>query len=92
MNNKLNPVLDKTYFDGKDILEIGCGYGCFTMEYLTGAKSILGIDNDVDAIEYIRKHWPTSNEESYFIFRVGDIKDFALQNKEFDIAIFSSSF
>lgn len=92
MINNQDPVINKIDFDKKDILEIGCGCGSFTLEYLTRAKSILGIDTNNEAIEYLRMQWPASQEDRNFVFRVGDIVDAPLQDEDFDIAVFSHSF
>ena len=92
MINNQDPAINKIDFDKKDILEIGCGYGSFTLEHLTRAKSIPGIDTNNDAIECLRKQWSTSHEDGQFIFQVGDIVDISLQDEDFDVAVFSNSF
>ncbi len=92
MNNQPHPIISRIEFDNKDILEIGCGSGGFTLDHLLHAKSILGLDKNSDSINSLKKQWPEYHEGSPFVFQVGDIINFPLDKKEFDIAIFSYSF
>lgn len=92
MNKIQDPIIRLIDFDGKDIFEIGCGYGSFSLEHFLHAKSVLGIDTNKDAVEYLEKNWPKPQEGSQFLFQEGDIVDICLQNKEFDIVVFSNSF
>ena len=87
-----DPVISQINFAGKDVLEIGCGTGGFTLEYLTQANFILGIDPDGEAIDYLKAHWPKPLQDSLVDFRPGDIVDFPLPKGAFDIAVFSHSF
>jgi len=87
-----DPIISRVNFDDKDILEVGCGTGAFTLQHLTGASSILGIDRDSEAIDYLktrRTEFPTNSRVD---FLAGDIVDFPLPMAAFDIAIFSHSF
>ena len=86
------PVIGRIDFVGKDVLEIGCGTGRFTLDYLTQANSILGIDPDPEAIDRLREQCPRSLEASSVDFCVGDVRDFPLPEGAFDIAVFSHSF
>jgi ubiquinone/menaquinone biosynthesis C-methylase UbiE len=92
MNDNQDSILSQIEFKDKDILEIGCGYGGFTIEHLLGAKSVFGLDTNSEAIESLKKEWEKYQEESPGTFQEGDIVSFPLQDKEFDIAIFSHSF
>ena len=85
-------VISRSNFDGKDVLEIGCGYGGFTFEYLTGANFLLGIDPDSEAIDYLKAQWADPLPDRSADFQVGNIVDFLLPRESFDIAIFSHSF
>ncbi len=87
-----DPVVSRISFAGKDVLEIGCGTGCFTLEYLTQANSILGIDTDSEAIDSLKAQWPGPLQNGLSDFRPGDIVDFPLVEETFDIAVFSHSF
>jgi SAM-dependent methyltransferase len=87
----LDSVKDRIDFAGKDVLEIGCGSGGFTLEYLTECHSVLGIDLNPEAIERLRTEWPRLGS-SPVDFRVADIVSFPLPENAFDIAVFSHSF
>lgn len=87
-----DPVISSINFDGKDVLEIGCGTGGFTLEYLTRANSILGIDPASEAIDRLKAQWPRSLQNSLIDFRPANIVDFPLPRQAFDIAVFSHSF
>jgi ubiquinone/menaquinone biosynthesis C-methylase UbiE len=84
-------VKDGIDFAGKDVLEVGCASGRFTLEYLTQSHSVLGIDPDVEAIERLKRRWP-GDASSSVDFRSVDIVSFPLPDKAFDIAVFSHSF
>ncbi|MFB0546210.1 MAG: class I SAM-dependent methyltransferase [Anaerolineae bacterium] len=87
-----DPVIGRIDFAGKDVLEIGCGDGGFTLDYLTRASYILGLDPDAEAIERLRAQWPGPSQDSSVDFRVGGVPDFPLPERAFDIAVFSHSF
>ena len=77
-------------FVGKDVLEIGCSSGKFTLDYLLQAKSILGIDPDPEGIETLIKSWPQNSQPSVD-FRVADILELSLPLDAFDVVVFSRS-
>ena len=59
---------------GKKVLDLGCGTGIFSFgAKLTGAKEIIGVDLDVDAIKIAKMHAEKENEEIEFIAK--DVKD-----------------
>ena len=78
-------------FTNKDVLEIGCGSGKFTLEYLLQANSILAIDPDSEGIETLQESWP-SNQPPTVDFRVADILTLDLPPDAYDVVIFSRSF
>lgn len=92
MNTYDNVVINKINFVDKDIMEIGCGSGSFTLKHCQLAKSILGIDPKAAAIEQLKREWATPLKEDRFIFKTADIKKFPLKKEYYDIAIFSKSF
>jgi len=53
----------KEFLKGKEVLDMGCGSGYSTKEYVKVAKSIIGIDISEDAIEYAKYHYPEINAE-----------------------------
>jgi SAM-dependent methyltransferase len=92
-----NPLLDLTnlsseHFSGKQVLEIGCGFGGFTHHYLEGAKCVYLIDKDADAIAHLRTEWAQSFRGNAAGFRMGKIESLPLPKGAFDIAVFSDSF
>ena len=87
-----DPVINRNEFVGKDVIEIGCGAGAFTLEYLTQANSILGIDKDGEAIASLKAEWFKQFQDDRGDFRLGDAVDFPLPKEIFDIAVFSDSF
>ena len=93
MMNKFDlPLIDRINFKGKDVLEVGCGYGDFTLNHLLDVKSILGIDPNKEAIEKLSSQWSKTHKGNSFDFQVGDIKEIQLQEEAFDIAVFAHSF
>ena len=92
MNKSDLPLIDRRNFKGKDVVEIGCGYGDFTLNHLVEVKSILAIDPNVEAIIELSSQWSKSHKGNSFDFQVGDIKEIQLQDEVFDIAVFAHSF
>jgi len=77
-------------FTNKDVFEIGCGSGKFTLEYLLWANSILAIDPDPEGIETLIESWPP-NQPPAVDFRVADILSMELPPDAYDVVIFSRS-
>ena len=88
----VDPVLSRISFAGKDVLEIGCGAGGFTLEHLKQAHSILGIDPDAESIETLKAEWSKFQLSTQVDFRQGDAIDFPLPAEAFDVAVFAKSF
>jgi len=91
-NKKNDPIISEINFDGKDVFEIGTGYGGFTLAHFRHAKSIFGIDTDREAIIDLENNWPYSQENNQVEFREGDVIEISLKGKEFDVVVFSNSF
>ena len=91
-NSCEDPVLEHICFDDKDVLEIGGGFGGFTLAYLTNVKYLLCIDTHSEAINCLRAEWDKCSKNSLADFCVGDITSSSLPVKSFDIAVFSHSF
>jgi ubiquinone/menaquinone biosynthesis C-methylase UbiE len=89
--NSEDPIVSRIIFAGKDVLEVGCGSGRFTLKHLTGADSILGIDPNEEAINCLRAKWAELAASNCSDFRPGDITAFALPKDAFDIAVCSDS-
>jgi ubiquinone/menaquinone biosynthesis C-methylase UbiE len=92
MNEYQDPIISRIEFDKQAVLEIGCGYGSFTLEHLLHAKSILGLDTNDQAIAWLKEQRAKFQEDGPFIFVAGSILDYPLQERGFDIAVFSNSF
>ncbi len=68
----------------KTVLDAGCGHG-YGSYYLSDgiARSVLAIDNDVDAIEFASQNYHGDNLE----FRVMDVTKLILEPNSFDVVI-----
>jgi ubiquinone/menaquinone biosynthesis C-methylase UbiE len=87
-----NPVVDQVSFQDRDVLEVGCGDGRFTFEYLTDARSVLGIDPDAEAIEELKSQWSSEFPKTAAEFRHAKIEDLTLPEASFDCVVFTRSF
>jgi predicted RNA methylase len=86
------PFADQISFDGKDVLEVGSGSGGFTLKYLAGARSILAVDPDSEAMAELQAQWQTQTTKSAKIkFVCESITDVSLPENSFDVGIFSRS-
>jgi 2-polyprenyl-3-methyl-5-hydroxy-6-metoxy-1,4-benzoquinol methylase len=74
-------------FEGRDVLEIGCGEGRLTERYAAAARSVLAIDPDEDAIARCRDAVRGLPVDA----RAIDFAHFAPANTAFDVVIFSWS-
>ena len=92
MKNHQDSIYSKSDFDGKDVFEIGTGFGSFTLEYLIDAKSIFGIDTNQETVDFMRSDWPGTQEPDQVHFREDNIVDIDLDGKVFDWVVFSNSF
>jgi predicted RNA methylase len=79
-------------FDGKDVLEIGSGYGDFTLTYLVGAGSLLCIEPDEEAVESLKLDCATWPRPGRVRVLKGKIEDVTLPAEAFDVAVFCHSF
>ena len=86
------PVISKTNFVGKDVLEIGCGSGGFTLSYLYEAKSIYAIDPDKDSLYSLQSQWESQSIDGKLTVHSDSIEDATLPKESFDVAVFSNSF
>ena len=87
----MSALLKPEEFTGRDVLEVGCGAGRFTLANLTQARTILGIDPSGEAITTITSQWPTAGSAAQVDFRQGSIVDFPLPSNAFDVVVFSRS-
>lgn len=90
--NKLaiQKMLQHVDFDGKHVLEIGCGDGRISFQVAEHAKSLIGIDLDVDQINLAKENAKILQIEN-IDFQIGALEDLKLADNSFDIVLFSLS-
>jgi SAM-dependent methyltransferase len=66
---------------GKDVLDAGCGVGYGASLLAEGARRVVGVDVDPEAIAYARERYPAANVE----FREGDILALDLPDDAVDV-------
>ena len=86
-----DPVLDRIGFEGKDVLEVGSGFGDFTLAHLADVRSLFCVETSAEAIEHLRAEW-AKRSNSPVDFCQGDITRVPLPATSFDLAVFSDSF
>ena len=78
-------------FEGKRVLEIGCGDGRLTWRYATAARFVTGIDLNADELRLAMIDRPSDLDQKVILTRADSIHlPFTAQT--FDLAIFASSF
>lgn len=77
-------------FEGKDVLEVGCGNGRLTWRFAEQARSVLALDPKAAAIEQARGHLPAALCRRV-TFEAGDITTIELPERSFDLAVLSWS-
>jgi ubiquinone/menaquinone biosynthesis C-methylase UbiE len=86
-NDVLGRLVD---FDGKRVLEIGCGDGRMTWLYAARASHVLGIDPDPDLIAEARAVMPDELADRVEL-RVAEAEALEVPPPRFDIAFLSWS-
>ncbi len=71
---------------GESVLDVGCGTGYFARSLARAAGRVVGIDPDVAAIEYARRH--AAVDEHYLI---GDARALPFPDRHFDYAVAMTS-
>lgn len=77
-------------FDGKRVLEIGCGDGRLTWLYAEQAAEVLGVDPEEESIREARAALPDQLADRVE-FRVADARALDVPRERFDIAFLSWS-
>jgi SAM-dependent methyltransferase len=78
-------------FEGKEVLEIGCGEGRFTAKYADKARSVVAVDADEDSIQLAQASSTPAHLRSRVRFLAGDAENLELASQAFDVVIFSWS-
>lgn len=78
-------------FAGKRILEIGCGEGRLTWQYANEARSVMGIDLDLDALR-VASIDRSSDLQDKVSVACADSVHLPFQKDKFDLAILAWSF
>lgn len=84
----------KPNLSGADVLDVGCGYGSLCVDTaLSGARRVLGIDTNLEVIEfareYVRRHIPETQNMMRFVHT--DLRDFE-PDVRFDIIVSEDAF
>lgn len=90
-DNYIEPVVGEVEFIGKDVLEIGCGAGEFTIEHLKEAGSILAIDIDQDGLDDLQEYWELQGYAAKLETKKAYIEKLQLKRETYDVVVFSSS-
>jgi ubiquinone/menaquinone biosynthesis C-methylase UbiE len=77
-------------FEGKRVLEVGCGDGRLTLLYAERAAEVLGIDTEEESIREARGALPDRLRDRVE-FRVADVQALDVPRQKFDIAFLSWS-
>ena len=80
-----------TDFNGKHVLEIGCGEGRLTSEYAEATRSTVGIDLDADALRVVTIDRSSDLEDKVYFARAMS-EQLPFSKETFDIAILAWSF
>jgi ubiquinone/menaquinone biosynthesis C-methylase UbiE len=77
-------------FEGRKVLEMGCGDGRLTLGIAADAAHVIAFDPDAEAIDRARRFLPADLVERV-AYRVASGKSIDLEPVSFDLALFSWS-
>jgi SAM-dependent methyltransferase len=78
-------------FNGKRVLDLGCGYGALAFDMLDrGAAHCTGIDLSEERVEQARQFARLTGHDDRAAFESGDIRDYA--GRDFDIIVSKDTF
>jgi ubiquinone/menaquinone biosynthesis C-methylase UbiE len=77
-------------FEGRRVLELGCGDGRLTLGIASEAESVLAFDPDREAVERARQSLPAERADRV-AYRVATGKEIELEPLSFDLVVFSWS-
>lgn len=75
-------------FDGRRVLEMGCGEGRLTRGIATEAASVLAFDPDPASIAEARTSFPSELSDRV-AFQVASAEEIEIQRGSFDLVVFS---
>jgi ubiquinone/menaquinone biosynthesis C-methylase UbiE len=78
-------------FEGKRVLEIGCGDGRLTWRYAAAARFVTGVDLNADELRLAMIDRPSDLEQKVMLVRADSIH-LPIAAQTFDLAIFAWSF
>jgi ubiquinone/menaquinone biosynthesis C-methylase UbiE len=77
-------------FDGKDVLDVGCGDGRMTWRFAERTRSVLGLDPVAASVDRARADLP-DHLRPRVRFEVADITTASLPCAAFEVVVFSWS-
>ncbi|HEU4612429.1 MAG TPA: class I SAM-dependent methyltransferase [Kofleriaceae bacterium] len=77
-------------FEGRSVLEMGCGEGRLTLGLARDAAHVLAFDPDADAVMRARTALPDDLAERV-TYQVASAKEIELEPHSFDLVVFSWS-
>ncbi|MCH8907382.1 MAG: class I SAM-dependent methyltransferase [Candidatus Heimdallarchaeota archaeon] len=89
-NLAIQNMLKHVDFEDKQVLDIGCGDGRMSFKIAQYAKSVIGIDPDVEEIKLAEESQKTENMMN-LKFHAGTLEDMDFGDNTFDIIVFSLS-
>lgn len=75
------------FVEGKDVLDVGCGYGYGVGLFSRYARSVIGLDYERDVIRYARRHY--SRENCRFVVHDANLR-YPFDDESFDIVFVSN--
>ena len=88
--NETRAIRELVDFEGKEVLEIGCGDGRLMWRYADRAATVLGIDPVESDIQTARGSTP-EHLRSKLSFRVADAVTVDIASDSFDVVVFGRS-
>ncbi|HVH51221.1 MAG TPA: class I SAM-dependent methyltransferase [Gaiellaceae bacterium] len=77
-------------FDGRRVIELGCGDGRLTLPVADEAAHVLAFDPDAERVEQARRALPAELAERVEL-RVASGREIEVERRSFDLALFSWS-
>ena len=77
-------------FNGRRVLEVGCGEGRLTWNYARSVKQVVGIDPDPDAVRVANYDMPADMRKTTALACASSLK-LPFPHESFDIALLSWS-